>query len=245
MLSNQIYVYQDNNNHILRIKVKPYLSSETYRLAQLKLVEVFEFSRQADQQNAMKSLRELFGRTTANIKPTIDNCDKIDEICNPLGSYIKGETKLKDKVSTAVYKPPKVVVEAPHSTIDLRVQSNYHPVYIHRVMRFKRRMDYLIDTMTEDEQKANANISIWLAVKPLTHTKPKVGSPIRSKVLYTIYFTSKDQQLELIRQVNAIPDFESARNLPHTTEAIKIVRNLVESIKGLPEPEMDVENLIV
>lgn len=244
MLSNQIYVYQDNNNHILRIKVKPYLSSETYRLAQLKLVEVFKFSRQADQQNAMKSLRELFGRTTANIKPTIDSCDKIDEICNPLGSYIKDEQKLRDKAVISVYKPPKVVVDTPHSAINLRTQSTYHPIYIHRVMRFKRRMDYLIDSMTEEQQKANADISLWLAPKPLSHTKPKVGSPIRSKVIYTIYFDSREKHLELIKRINETQLWDSARNVAYNKSSIEVIKKLTEEIKGLPEPEMVVDDLI-
>lgn len=245
MPSANIYIYQDKSNNNLRIKVKPYLQSETYRLSQFTFIKVYEISRESERLNATKALRDTFGETLAKIKPTIANCDKIDEICNPMSVFVKTETKLKDLVKVAVHTPPGSAKTAPHSTIDLRVQPTYHPVYVHRVMRFKRRMDYLIDTMTEDEQKANANISIWLAVKPLAHTKPKVGSPIRSKVLYTIYFTSKEQQLELIRQVNGLPDFESARNLPYTPEAIKIVRSITEAIKGHPEPEMDVENLII
>lgn len=245
MKSLRIFVYQNKATFNLRLKVKEYLPHEKHQAQQFDCLRTYDFASSKKQQKALSQLRETFDRTLAKIKPTIANCDKIDEICSPLVEVSKGGVPLRDTVNVVKYEPKEVTADAPHSIVNLREQSILHPVYIHKVMRYKHNVSHLINKFTPEQANMNASISLWVAPRVLSSVTPKVGSPIRSKVIYTIYFDSRDKQLELIKRINETQLWDSARNVAYNKSSIEVIKKLTEEIKGLPEPEMVAENLIV
>lgn len=244
MLSLRIYVYQNKATFNLRLKVKEYLPQQNHQAQQFECVRVYDFSSVKKQQKALTRLRETFDQTLAKIKPTVANCDKIDEVCNPFVEFATADKPLRDLLILAQYKEAHEAAEAPSSLVNLRQTTMLYPIYIHKVMRYKRAMTYLINGFTPEEAKSNADVSLWLSQNILSHTKPTKATPIRSKVIYTIYFDRRDKQLELIKRINETQLWDSARNVAYNKSSIEVIKKLTEEIKGHPEPEMDVENLI-